>query len=230
MADISQIEVNGTTYNIVDAAMKDYISELIEYYRLTSSNIDYSKLNHSVVILNNDVSFITAAENQPNYIFRIEKNTKNIIVKEYYPDTGALKTKGYIPITKDATKNCVKSITSGLVTASSGWAISVQKLCLWGQIAHFIMQASSNADIVVSTSGDITNQTIGVMTAAYRPAVSMALRSKGDTGINQAWGSIGTNGNIICSAVDGTGTKRTWSKNTAVQLGGTWICQMTNNF
>lgn len=68
MANISQIEVNGTTYDLVDVIARDSYEELADYYlcgdNTTVSVANYSP-NHARFLLNKSVGIITSA-NHPN--------------------------------------------------------------------------------------------------------------------------------------------------------------------
>lgn len=234
MANISQIEVNGTIYNIIDAVTRNYISVLNDWYLWDNKahNITYSSPDHSRIVMAEGWTLITGGvTDTPNYSLSLWADTGNLRVDKYDYSTGTITTLGYVPLTKNVTKEIVKTVNNtSLITPESGWTITVCLVQRWGQFAYMYGAAKRSSTISIPASGNITNIKIGTLDSGYRPVNTIYLRSNADSAAGAAWLSLGTDGGITLNAMEGTNSARTLAANTPIHFGGGYLMPMTNNF
>lgn len=233
MSNISQIEINNTTYNLIDAVATNTIDRLQDYFCTTDPYLTPYSSDHARFFIGNSIALSTGKydEDYPLYRINMWDDTGNIRNDKYDETTGELTRRGYIPLTKNPTKTCVSSVVgaSSVITAGSGITITGGGVQTWGQLVKMSLAFKSSSAINDPLGGNISNVTVGTIQEKYRPAIEQGLRSNGDA-FGGAWGNIAPNGTIHLCALDGRNAAFSVAANTVIHLGGIWIAAMDNNF
>ncbi len=238
MPNISQVKIDDTTYDLIDAETKIKFNKLQDYFSIGEPPDDdppiYSP-DHGRFTIDKSIAMHTGGcqrGNPPIYSTYVWSGTGNIRADKYDPSTGTNLIRGYFPLSKDVTKKCVSSVNStSLITPGSGITIDTCVLTIWGQVCSMILGFKYSSAISVPVSGNISNVTVGTLDAKYRPSTEIGLRSNANSAAGAAWGHLETNGLISLGALDGWGSSaRSLAANTVINLGGTWIMAMDNNF
>ena len=240
MPNISQVKIDNTTYDLIDAETKIKFNKLQDYFSIgavqTPDQVPtiYSP-DHGRFTIDKSIAMHTGGcqrGDPPIYSMYIWSGTGNIRADKYDPSTGTNLTRGYFPLSKNVTKKCVSYVSNtSLITPSSGITINTCVLTTWGQVCSMILAFKYSSAISVPISGNITNVTVGTLDAKYRPSIEVGLRSNANSTAGAAWGYLKTDGSIVLGALDGWGTAaRSLAANTVINLGGTWIMTMDNNF
>ena len=241
MANVSQIEINGATYDLVAATARNQYNNFTDYYLygddMPLDTTNYSP-DHARFLLKKSLGMVTggnttASPTPPIYGLFMWQDTGNIRSDKYDIDTDTVTTRGYVPLSMTTgTKNCVATAGgTSLITAASGWTITNCSITRWGQMIDFYMAAKRNAAFSVNAIGGTSNTTVGTLANSnYWPAIEMGLRSNANSDVTGVWGYINTSGSIIVSAFEGTGSSRSIAANSVIHLGGSWIARMDNNF
>lgn len=91
-------------------------------------------------------------------------------------------------------------LTSGVVTAASGWTISSQSAHRrFGVIVLQVSASYSGSTVTVGSDGNVTDQLVATIDAAWLPSVGPRM-SQGGSGPG-VFGYMSTGGNVYISAV-----------------------------
>ena len=104
---------------------------------------------------------------------------------------------------------------SQIIAMKSGYTLDSAYCVQWGKMIQFRIRWKASNDITIPANGNIANFIVGTIVSGKRPKINTAWHSHGDDA-GQAWGYLDTNGNLIASAFEGTGTTRTITANTVI--------------
>ena len=241
MPNISQIEINNTTYHLVDAKTKDKIENFSEYYRWntppsTTNSQNFLNKEHGHIDFATGVGLVTGKETENcAYGLNLWSDTGNFRYDKYNFEDGTYATLGYIPLSNKATSYCYETTTdTALVTPKTNYGVNGLWLTRWGQIAVIRVRFTHPA-ISVPVEGRLSaGISLGTLNSAWRPLNTSYLHSFGDQA-GQAWGYLTSGGDMVVTAFEATGVARTVAASTSsspntIDLCGTYIINMTNNY
>lgn len=104
---------------------------------------------------------------------------------------------------------------SNIAAAASGWSIVAASFAKWGKLGQLVLQVKSTSAISITAAGAITDTTVATLTSDCRPAIDAYFFSLSGDGI---FGGVGTDGNVIITAANGTGSARSIAANTTLTL------------
>ena len=237
MADISQIEINGTVFNIEDAEIKDKVDQFTDYYNYDKIWYNpFTDLNHKHAhAAVGDSVQLCAMDEENSTIGRslnIWGDTGNFRNDKLDFSTGTTTTLGYVPLSKYTTRKSYESSTSSsLFTPASGYKVDYLRLQRWGQVVQFSLRLTHTNAISVPANGNISNLTLGTLNSAnWRPTQTAYLHSYGDNA-GQLWGYLTKEGTVVLTAAEGYGTTtRSISASLSIDLNSVYITPMTNNY
>lgn len=109
-------------------------------------------------------------------------------------------------------------VTSGILTISTGWTLNWQQARMFGPLVAATFSVTyTGATVTVPTNGDITNQAIGTLAAAYRPFYYFTLQNFAGP---MAQFYVNSGGALTLSAV---APGSTLTNGTNYQCGGVWM-------
>lgn len=237
MADVSQIEVNGTTYDIIDAVSTNDYNELNKYFRWKSSTLidEYIDMkndpsNTARIVLTGSTSLCIKDDNNI-YALNMWGDTGNIRYDKWNFNTETTTTLGYIPLNSNSTTNSYEytNNTSLVTINTSGYSVGWVHLYRWGCIAKISISFNHpDITITIPANGKLSSAAqIATLASAWRPAQMTYLHSYGDN-FGQAWGYLNTNGIIALTAAEARGAQ--WTSTGAFQLSGVYVLPMTSNY
>lgn len=92
------------------------------------------------------------------------------------------------------------------ITAGSGWTDAGTRVRKLGKTVEVRINVTNNAVLnYTSASGQIADQTVGTLAAAYRPSAASG-RFAGLWNNRGCFGSINTSGTVVLNAIDGYGS------------------------
>lgn len=141
MANVSQIEVNGTTYTIRDAVLREKLSDASDWFICDgepSYGQDTGTLDNPASSISSEHArlyteayfgspcFATRIDNSDiSYVFNIWGDTGNLRLDSYNHNTEERKILGYVPLSDHATNQGVQKISgTSLITPASGWSVN----------------------------------------------------------------------------------------------------------
>lgn len=245
MPNISQIEIDNTTYGLCDTTARSLLYDISDALIWNGSD-GYIKGISGISIPQgssspirgrlytdpNDggICFSTAApeNNSLSYIFSLFADTGSLRLDSYNHSTEERKILGYIPLTNSGTDNCVKVISNtSLITPTSNWTITACNIAQWGQIVQVSISAKNTSAIsVTAATGNITNITIGTIAEKYRPKNFHAVLASTGDGIGPAWGYLTINGGIEIGAFEGRNASYTIAANSNIYLRTIYVAAM----
>ena len=244
MANITQIEVSGVTYDICDPIVDKTLSDISDYficdgepsYGSETGTLDNPKSSISseharlyTEKYSGSPCFATKhTNNDKSYVFSVWGDTGSLRLDSYNHTNGERKILGYVPLSDQQTNKCVEIVSgTSLITPESGWTVNSCTIARWGQIVQVYFSMKRNAAISVPASGNITNIILGTLNSAYQPKNFSAYMWAGDD--NHAWGYVGPDGKISIGAFDGTGATRSIAANTNLYMYSRYILNMDTN-
>lgn len=235
MPNISQIEINDTTYDLCDISSRNLTTEINNWFLYNDPHDSYgghgSNSDHATVVLNNigDVMLNTGYQDV-SYSLCLWGDTGNIRYDKCTPSTDSKTILGYVPISKSYTVSEVKSVAAtSVITNGTGWKVTGGTVSRWGQIVHITAYFETTASTSVTTSGNINNIVIGTLSSDYTPPTYVEMHSSGDE-IGAAWGYITNTGAITIGAFEGLNATRTIASGAKLYISSCYVSTMPNNY
>ena len=174
MANINQIEVNGTIFNLEDAEIKDKINQFTDYYGSTNFGTNELSYEHAHTFIGDSVLIYTKNEgDNSGWEIALWGDTGNFRANKLDPSENTRTTLGYIPLSEYQTRNSYAYTTDKtLFNPVAGYSVNYLRMRRWGQVVEFQIRLTHTSAISVSATGRLTsNLTLGVLKDAnWRPA------------------------------------------------------------
>lgn len=254
MPNISQLEIENVTYDFADLALRNnFDSEIFDWlgcgitpvYESGTMTNPQSNLvrNHATLRVEENnatgqggVGFGTGDSDTitNSYTFNEWADTGSLRIDKYDWTNSTRTALGYIPLMQAIpTNQCVKTMSGSNVFApADGWTLAAAAAAQWGQVVQINLSLRNTSAISVTTSGNISNITLGYIVKELQPRQSAIIWSSGD-GAGQAWGYItpyndSNPGAVIIGAFGGTGTIYDIKADSALYLSTIYLLEMKN--